>query len=283
MSDDRFSWWSNLRHGGLLLDTPRLTSLIPADPSDLAVYDQERLRRRLSQFLDDPTAHRGEMVSFVLESICGFSRSIGAWHRGAEVRRCGRVRPLRASRFVLVNCGWAEAEPRSRSLSTIKIALALAKDVASSAMCWAGCAWARNNWPSSPMGSSGGWCLPGSITKPTASGTSTAGLPGARPRLSSTAFDRSSHPSSGRRPGRATHARCWRRSTTAEKGRPISLKSWVNVFARRLSCSSRPTRRRSKCISTTCASGYLPRGRSHDHAAGGGPVRRKPRRSPGSR
>ncbi|HKM83961.1 MAG TPA: hypothetical protein VJY15_23765 [Candidatus Acidoferrum sp.] len=86
MSDDRFSWWSNLRHGGLLLDTPRLTALIPSDPTDLTAYNQERLRRRLTQFLDDPTTHRGELVSFVLESMCGFSRSLGDWYRGAEVK-----------------------------------------------------------------------------------------------------------------------------------------------------------------------------------------------------
>jgi hypothetical protein len=86
MSIDRFSWWSNLRHGGLLLDTPRLTALISTDPADLSAYSQDRLRRLRVQFQDDATAHRGELVSFVLESICGFARPLGEWYRGAEVK-----------------------------------------------------------------------------------------------------------------------------------------------------------------------------------------------------
>ena len=86
MSDDRFNWWSNLRHGGLLLDTPRRTALIPTDPDDLTAFDQDRLRRRLTQFKDDATAHRGEFVSFVLEAICGFARPLGEWYRGADVK-----------------------------------------------------------------------------------------------------------------------------------------------------------------------------------------------------
>lgn len=86
MSIDRFSWWSHLRHGGLLLDTPRLTALIPTNPADLSAFNQDRLRRRRAQFQDDAAAHRGELVSFVLESICGFARPSGEWFRGAEVK-----------------------------------------------------------------------------------------------------------------------------------------------------------------------------------------------------
>ena len=86
LNGDRFNWWSNLRHGGLLLDTPRLTALIPTDPSELSAFHQDRLRRRLTQFQDDPAAHRGEFVGFVLEAICGFARPLGEWYRGAEVK-----------------------------------------------------------------------------------------------------------------------------------------------------------------------------------------------------
>lgn len=86
MSNERFNWWSNLRHGGLLLDTPRLTALIPTDPPELNGFNQDRLRRRLTQFQDDAAAHRGEFVAFVLEAICGFARPLGEWYRGAEVK-----------------------------------------------------------------------------------------------------------------------------------------------------------------------------------------------------
>jgi len=80
------SWWNNLQHGGLLLDAQRLTALIPEDPEPLSSYDQDRLRRRLTRFSDDPAAHRGELISFALEVICGFARPQGEWYRGSEVK-----------------------------------------------------------------------------------------------------------------------------------------------------------------------------------------------------
>ena len=85
MIDSRFDWWSNLQHGGLLLDTQRLTKLISTDPADLNAYNEDRLRRRLIQFQDDPATHRGELVSFVLESICGFANPVGEWKRGGQI------------------------------------------------------------------------------------------------------------------------------------------------------------------------------------------------------
>ena len=85
MSDDRFLWWNNLRHGGLLLDGQRLRNLIPEDPTSLSGYDQDRLRRRIAAFEDDPADKRGEFISFVLESICGFAGSRGEWLRGSNV------------------------------------------------------------------------------------------------------------------------------------------------------------------------------------------------------
>ena len=84
---DRLDWWSSLRHGGLLLDTPRLSALITEDPAELNSYDQDRLRRRINQFVDAPDANRGQLVSFVFEAICGFKNMPGAWSRGAEVSK----------------------------------------------------------------------------------------------------------------------------------------------------------------------------------------------------
>jgi len=84
--NERFSWWNQLRHGGLLLDTPRLTALITDDPQPLSAFDQDRLRRRLTRFQDDPAEHRGALVGFVLESVCGFARPCGDWYRGPEVK-----------------------------------------------------------------------------------------------------------------------------------------------------------------------------------------------------
>lgn len=85
MNDDRFAWWNNLRHGGLLFDSQRLARLIPESPAPLGSFEQDRLRRKLQRFRDDAAAHRGELVSQVLESACGFSTSLGVWKRGGDV------------------------------------------------------------------------------------------------------------------------------------------------------------------------------------------------------
>ena len=82
--NDRFSWWNNLRHGGLLLDTPRLTTLIPDDPEPLTAFDQDRLRRRLTRFQDDA-------ANIVANLSALFSRqsaaSLGRWANGIAGRK----------------------------------------------------------------------------------------------------------------------------------------------------------------------------------------------------
>lgn len=85
MNEERFAWWNNLRHGGLLLDSQRLAAIIPQDPEPLRSYEQDRLRRKLQRFRDDEHAHRGELVSQVLESVCGFNSSVGHWSRAGDV------------------------------------------------------------------------------------------------------------------------------------------------------------------------------------------------------
>lgn len=85
MIEERFQWWNNLLHGGLLLDTQRLRNLIPEDPAPLDSFEEDRLRRRITTFLDDPDEKRGQFVSFVLEAVCGLRRPLGEWSRGSEV------------------------------------------------------------------------------------------------------------------------------------------------------------------------------------------------------
>lgn len=87
MSQERFAWWNNVRHGGLLLDAQRLNNLIPEDPNPLDGYTEDRFRRRLTTFQEDPSAEHGKFVSFVLEVVCGFSRPAGEWSRGPEVSK----------------------------------------------------------------------------------------------------------------------------------------------------------------------------------------------------
>jgi len=85
MSEERFQWWNNLLHGGLLLDAQRLRNLIPQDPQPLDGFQEDRLRRRIASFQDDPDEKRGQFVAFVLESVCRLARPLGEWLRGSEV------------------------------------------------------------------------------------------------------------------------------------------------------------------------------------------------------
>jgi len=85
MSNDHLQWWSNLRHGGLLLDMQRLTDLVPAPPVPLPEYQQDRLRREILAFQDDPREKRTRLVAFVLSEACGFNAADGSWHRGGNV------------------------------------------------------------------------------------------------------------------------------------------------------------------------------------------------------
>lgn len=84
---DRLGWWNNLRHGGLLLDPPRLSALVTETPEPIDSYSEDRLRRRIAEFESDPNGHRSGLVHFVLEAICGFCNPRGQWSRGSDVSR----------------------------------------------------------------------------------------------------------------------------------------------------------------------------------------------------
>jgi hypothetical protein len=84
MSSSSLPGWDRLRHGGLLLDTPRLQVVAQLTPPPLAFPHEQELRRQAAAMLagdGDPSS----FVAFVLERICGFSLGIGAWLRGSAV------------------------------------------------------------------------------------------------------------------------------------------------------------------------------------------------------
>lgn len=84
MSSSPLSGWDRLRHGGLLLDTPRLQVVAQLTPPPLAYHHEQELRRQAAAMLagdGDPSS----FVVFVLERICGFSLGIGTWQRGSAV------------------------------------------------------------------------------------------------------------------------------------------------------------------------------------------------------
>lgn len=76
--------WDRLRHGGLLLDPPRLRRISEYVPAPLSAYVASELRRRASAVLDGTTAV-SEFVGYVLETVCGFKPDSGTWQRGTQI------------------------------------------------------------------------------------------------------------------------------------------------------------------------------------------------------
>lgn len=84
MSTTPLSGWDRLRHGGLLLDPPRLQLIARLQPDPLSHWHQHELRRQATSLLagdSEPSA----FITFVLERICGFNQTTGIWVRGAAV------------------------------------------------------------------------------------------------------------------------------------------------------------------------------------------------------
>ena len=82
--------WSDLTHGGLLLDAQRQAEVAAlAEPRELGPWLESEARRR-ADLLRDPDradAERSGFVAFVLERLCGFQPGdgTGRWLRGARV------------------------------------------------------------------------------------------------------------------------------------------------------------------------------------------------------
>ncbi len=76
--------WTHLKHGGLLLDPPRLREIAGHDPGPLPAYSELRLRRLAASLLDGDE-NPADFVSFVLMQVCGFLEMTGSWVRGPQV------------------------------------------------------------------------------------------------------------------------------------------------------------------------------------------------------
>lgn len=74
--------WELLRHGGLLLDPPRLREIAEHEPPLLTPWLERELRRRTDAVLASDASSKtdvSEYVSFVLEEVCGFGPDTGGW------------------------------------------------------------------------------------------------------------------------------------------------------------------------------------------------------------
>ena len=85
--------WDRLRHGGLLLDSARLTTLAQWVPAVLDEYSETQLRQRANAILDG-SGETSPFVAFVLERVCGLDASAGAWSRGNNVPATARRRAI---------------------------------------------------------------------------------------------------------------------------------------------------------------------------------------------
>jgi hypothetical protein len=84
MSTMSLTGWDRLRHGGLLLDAPRLLVVARLVPPALGWHHEEELRRQTSALMSG-NADTSTFVAFVLERVCGFSPGNGAWVRGSAL------------------------------------------------------------------------------------------------------------------------------------------------------------------------------------------------------
>jgi hypothetical protein len=76
--------WDRLRHGGLLLDAPRLQIMGRLEQPALSRYHEEELRRQAAALLAG-NADTSAFVALVLERVCGFAPGEGTWLRGSAV------------------------------------------------------------------------------------------------------------------------------------------------------------------------------------------------------
>ena len=80
--------WDRLRHGGLLLDPPRLNEVAAHTPDLLPRFVERDLRKRVGALQSASgvtTADVSDFIAFVLRSVCGFDESRGSWQRGSKV------------------------------------------------------------------------------------------------------------------------------------------------------------------------------------------------------
>lgn len=86
MADERFAWWSSLKHGGMLVAPSRLEEYFEEQPPSLPPYLADRLRRDLTRLDSGSADGKTQFVTTVLEDVCGLKSQNGArWTRGNDV------------------------------------------------------------------------------------------------------------------------------------------------------------------------------------------------------
>ncbi len=84
MTPPALSGWEHLRHGGLLLDPPRLRRIAEHVPPALPWFIEDQLRRSANA-LRSGNQTASEFVTFVLRDVCDFRDERGTWLRGSSI------------------------------------------------------------------------------------------------------------------------------------------------------------------------------------------------------
>jgi hypothetical protein len=77
------SWWTSLKHGGMLIAPARIPEFLPLDCPRLAPHLADRLRRDVLRVREGETRHVGAFLDTVLEEVVGLNH--GGWTKGSEV------------------------------------------------------------------------------------------------------------------------------------------------------------------------------------------------------
>lgn len=77
------TWWTSLKHGGMLIAPARLAEYFPSECPPLARHLVDRLRRDLLRVRSGDAEHLGALLDTVLEDIVGLPRA--GWAKGSDV------------------------------------------------------------------------------------------------------------------------------------------------------------------------------------------------------
>ena len=89
------SWWSSLKHGGLLIAPSRLVERFPDQLDPVPDALAERLRRDITRFEVGGAEAERALLETVLERVCGLDEGgESRWRRGPEVPRDWSFRSL---------------------------------------------------------------------------------------------------------------------------------------------------------------------------------------------
>lgn len=89
---DKYSWWTSLKHGGLLLSPSKFAERFPTTVDPLSSFLDVQLRRQVTRLFKDKRATIGDLLDTVLERVCGLGatmadKNAGQWLKGSHVNQ----------------------------------------------------------------------------------------------------------------------------------------------------------------------------------------------------